>query len=282
MHEGNILLLSLTWCEKKVKVLVSQSCLTLCDPMDCSLPSSSVHELFQARILEWVAIPFSRGSSQPRDWTLISHLAGRFFTICATRKALTWDGFQCLQNGSKILPCMSLEGEPGSCLAALLFLTVFLFSLYALPSLVSNYLNLSVGIQGRSWSLNESCFLMTRNGGHRKAFVPRTPPGSCSISHFLNTLNVSLFFFILLILHNILCTFQICCFMSNIYLGKSLIIIIISNISSTFFLLILVSSFYVYQIFYPCPTYHRPSQVLDCFFFFSFCPLCFSVEEFYR
>ena len=75
---------------------------------------------------------------------------------------------------------MSLEGEPGSCLAALLFLTVFLLSLYALPSLVSNYLNLSVGIQGRSWSLNESCFLITRNGGHRKAFVPRTPPGSCS------------------------------------------------------------------------------------------------------
>ena len=47
-------------------VLVSQSRLTLCDPMDCSLPGSSVHELFQARILEWVAISFSRGSSQPR------------------------------------------------------------------------------------------------------------------------------------------------------------------------------------------------------------------------
>ena len=52
----------------KVKVLVVQSCLTLCDPMDCSLPGS-VHGIFQARILEWVTMPFSRGSSQPRDWT---------------------------------------------------------------------------------------------------------------------------------------------------------------------------------------------------------------------
>ena len=51
----------------KLKVLVTQSCLTLFDPMDYSTPGSSVHGTFQARILEWVAIPFSRGSSQPRD-----------------------------------------------------------------------------------------------------------------------------------------------------------------------------------------------------------------------
>ena len=50
-----------------VCVLVAQSCLTLCDPMDYSLPGSSVHGILQARILEWVAIPFSRVSSQPRD-----------------------------------------------------------------------------------------------------------------------------------------------------------------------------------------------------------------------
>ena len=48
-------------------VLVAQLCLTLCDPMDCSLPGSSVHGIFQVKILEWVAISFSRGSSQPRD-----------------------------------------------------------------------------------------------------------------------------------------------------------------------------------------------------------------------
>ena len=50
-------------------------CLTLCDPMDCSLPGSYVHGILQARILEWVAVPFSRGSSQPRDWTQVSHIA---------------------------------------------------------------------------------------------------------------------------------------------------------------------------------------------------------------
>ena len=48
---------------------VTQSCLTLCDPMDCSLLGSSVHAVFQARVLEWVAISFSKGSSQPRNWT---------------------------------------------------------------------------------------------------------------------------------------------------------------------------------------------------------------------
>ena len=55
--------------------------------MDCSLPGSSVHGILQARILEWVAIPFSRGSSWPRDWTWVSCIAGRFFTIWATREA---------------------------------------------------------------------------------------------------------------------------------------------------------------------------------------------------
>ena len=63
-------------------------CLILCDPMDCSPPGSSVHGIFQTGILEWVAIPFSRGSSQPRDWPQFSCIAGRFFTIWATREAL--------------------------------------------------------------------------------------------------------------------------------------------------------------------------------------------------
>ena len=63
---------------------VAQSCPTLCDPMDCSLPGSSVHRIFQARVLEWVAISFSRGSSQPRDRT---HTADRRFTVWATREA---------------------------------------------------------------------------------------------------------------------------------------------------------------------------------------------------
>ena len=56
----------------EVKVLVAQLCLTLCDPMDCSPPGSSAHGILQARVLEWVAIPFSRGSSQPKDQTWVS------------------------------------------------------------------------------------------------------------------------------------------------------------------------------------------------------------------
>ena len=60
---------------------VTQSCLTLCDHMDCSLPGSSVQGIFQERILEWVAISFSRGSSRPRDWTWVSRIVARRFTI---------------------------------------------------------------------------------------------------------------------------------------------------------------------------------------------------------
>ena len=73
-----------TTCVVKRKSEVSQPCLTLCDPMDYSLPGSSVHGIHQARVLEWVAISFSRGSSQPRDRTWVSLTAGRHFTIWAT------------------------------------------------------------------------------------------------------------------------------------------------------------------------------------------------------
>ena len=72
-------------------VLVTQSYLTLCDPMDCSLPGSSVHGILQARIVEWVAMPFSRVSSWPRDWTCIAYrfnLADRFFTTSIMWEAL--------------------------------------------------------------------------------------------------------------------------------------------------------------------------------------------------
>ena len=65
----------------RVCVKVAQSHLTLCNPMDCILPGPSVHGILQARILDWVAIPFSRGSSQPRDRTQVSHIAGGFLTI---------------------------------------------------------------------------------------------------------------------------------------------------------------------------------------------------------
>ena len=71
-----------------VKVLVTQLCSALCDPTDCSPPGYSVHLILQARILEWVAISFSRGSSWPRDQTPASCIAGWFTTDWATREAL--------------------------------------------------------------------------------------------------------------------------------------------------------------------------------------------------
>ena len=64
---------------EKVKVLVVQSHRTLRDSMDCNPPGTSVLGILQARILEWVAVPFSRASSQPTGRTWVSHLAGRFF-----------------------------------------------------------------------------------------------------------------------------------------------------------------------------------------------------------
>jgi len=71
----------------KVKVLVTQWCLTLCDPMDYSPPDSSVHGILQARILEWVAILFFKESLWPMDRTLVSCIAGGFFTIWVTKEA---------------------------------------------------------------------------------------------------------------------------------------------------------------------------------------------------
>ena len=66
---------------------VAQSCLILCNPMDYSLPCSSIHGIFQARVMEWVAISFFRGYSQPGDRTQVSCITGRHFTIWATREA---------------------------------------------------------------------------------------------------------------------------------------------------------------------------------------------------
>ena len=80
-REGNQGLMEAEWVSE-----VTQSCRTLCNPMDCSLQGSSVHGIFQARGLEWVAISFSRRSSRPRDQTQVSRIAGRGFTIWAIRE----------------------------------------------------------------------------------------------------------------------------------------------------------------------------------------------------
>ena len=82
---------------------VTQSCPTLCDPMDCSLLGSSVHGIFQARVLDWVAISFSRGPSWPRDRTPVSRTVGRRFTVWATRERLMTSGCPQFKNCLAIL-----------------------------------------------------------------------------------------------------------------------------------------------------------------------------------
>ena len=82
---GGTCILSQFYLKVKVKSL---SRVQLCDPVDCSPPGSSVHGILQARTLEWVAMPFSRGSSQPRDRTQVSCIVGRCFNLWATREAL--------------------------------------------------------------------------------------------------------------------------------------------------------------------------------------------------
>ena len=79
-HLGACISRDCIWLQVKVKVKVAYLCLTLCDPMDYS-----VHGILQVRILKWVAFPFFRGSSQPRDQTQVSCIAGRFFSSWATR-----------------------------------------------------------------------------------------------------------------------------------------------------------------------------------------------------
>ena len=88
-----------------VCVLVAQACLTLCDPMDCSLTGCSIHEILQARLLEWVAFPFSRESSQPRDWTWVFCIADRFFTIRATRLHY----WTCLEKTVVLMPLLIIH-----------------------------------------------------------------------------------------------------------------------------------------------------------------------------
>ena len=89
---------------KESEMLVAQSCLTLCNPMDCSPPGSSVLGILQAGILEWVAIPFSKGSSRLRDQTRVSLIAGRYFTTEPPRKFL----HRTLGRQNKIAPFLKL------------------------------------------------------------------------------------------------------------------------------------------------------------------------------
>ena len=96
-------------CTLWKRKFVVQSYLTLCDTMDYSPPGSSDHGILQARLLDWVTIPFSRGSSQPRDQAQVSWRAGRFFTIWATREAGTYTCISFLLDFLPIEVCMDNE-----------------------------------------------------------------------------------------------------------------------------------------------------------------------------
>ena len=92
---------------------VTQSCSTLCDPMDGNLPGSTVHGIFQARILEWAAISFSSGSSQPRDRTQVSCIADRRFTIWFTREACKYTKGQGISGANEMcLPFQTIIWVP--------------------------------------------------------------------------------------------------------------------------------------------------------------------------
>ena len=97
----------------KVKkwVLVAQLCLTLCNPMDCSPPGSSVHGILQARILKVRSHSLLQASSWPRDQTWVSHIAGRFFTIWATRETQKTMGatFKSLTPSTRAKPLMNFS-----------------------------------------------------------------------------------------------------------------------------------------------------------------------------
>ena len=86
-----ITVLTHTYRKWKTESEVAQWCLTLCDPMDCSLSGVSIHGIFQARVLDWVAISFSRVSSWSRDLTQVSYIAGRcFYSLSHQRRPFTY------------------------------------------------------------------------------------------------------------------------------------------------------------------------------------------------
>ena len=102
----------LNWTESENESEVAQPCPTLCDSMDCSPSGSSVHEILQARTLEWVVISFFRGSSQPRDQTRVSRLVGRLFTVWATREVAE---LNLLLNQKTVASWQESYGKPRHC-----------------------------------------------------------------------------------------------------------------------------------------------------------------------
>ena len=124
---------------------VTQSCLTFCNPMDYT-------GILQARILEWTAVPFSRGYSQPRDWTQVSLIVGRFFTSWATRITLKfnvnlWGIVSLLRCEKKEIRKMDIEILYTTCQGATLFSHIEL-----IPLLKTNLLFYGPSDQNGSYS----------------------------------------------------------------------------------------------------------------------------------
>ena len=137
-------------------VLVTQSCLTLYNPMDCSPPGSPVHGILQARILEWVAISFSRGSYRPRDQTQVSCTAGGFFIVWATREAKALPDFMGEVNWHDLPSCpwpqsTELLSQPLSLLGHLSAMSVPTISVgggsLSISSPIYCWLHVTLGVQ---------------------------------------------------------------------------------------------------------------------------------------
>ena len=134
---------------------------TLCDPMDCSLSGFSVHGIFQARVLEWMAISFFRGSSRHRNRTRVSLIAGRCFTVRVTREA-TRVGFSSVQSLSRV-------------------------RLFASPWIAARQASLSITNQSRVGGMKRSIFnwLIGLSGYNERALYPLLPLPSNTPSHLL-------------------------------------------------------------------------------------------------
>ena len=128
---------------KESESKATQSCLTLWDPMDCSLLGSSVHGIFQARVLEWVAISVSRGSSRPKDRTQVSRIAG---TLPSEPRGKPFPEMEITKISWK-LQNLCLPYFPFFCLPSGTFYLCFLFSAYFAKPTVTIYLQLL------SWSV---------------------------------------------------------------------------------------------------------------------------------
>ena len=122
-------------------------------------------------------------------WDVFGGLEGR-----SILRELTSFFCPVLQKSSKILFCIFLEGEPAPRPQAALLCLDGSSLVSASPPFPDEHLSESaLGVQGRSGRLNEACFLQMRNGGHRNAFMPRSPTGSCSVSRSIITFSLSLF-----------------------------------------------------------------------------------------